>query len=94
MQHSKILFWLIFTGGLIVLSVGIFLQYTHQTSTGIYHHRFHNTISTPTINGFVAICLGILILIFSFIWLRVYCKEKKEWDAWEKDDINEDIKRK
>ncbi|MDR1761997.1 MAG: hypothetical protein LBR55_06060 [Bacteroidales bacterium] len=86
MQHSKILFWLLFTSGIIVLLAGIFLQFTHQTSTGIYHGIFHDTISTPTINGFVAICLGILILIFSFIWFRMYRKEKKEWDTWEKDD--------
>jgi len=71
-----------FVGGVIILLIGVWLQFSNQISEGFYYSRFgygDNTAYPLTINGFSAFIIGFILLAFSICFYWSYKQEKKKW---------------
>lgn len=62
-----------------MLLIGMFLEYTNQSSTGTTAH-YDGSIHSGTINGLSAIILGAIILMLSIIAYYLYKKEKEKFN--------------
>lgn len=82
MKIYKTLFWLSLIIGVIILSIGIYLLLTLQTSLGLTAGLLSN-VNIGQVDGFSGIFLGVVILLLS-VWLyKVYRDEKNRFDKYE-----------
>lgn len=82
MKIYKTLFWLSLIIGVIILSIGIYLLLTLQTSLGLTAGLLGN-VNIGQVDGFSGIFLGVVILLLS-VWLyKVYRDEKNRFDKYE-----------
>ncbi len=79
MYSTKILKFLLFFGGIIILSIGCYMKTNEITSTGSpYSNRFGVVMQPGTIDGNGTIQLGLFLLICSLIAYFIYNSEKKK----------------
>ncbi|GEM_PF-3436016 len=68
-------FWVFLICGLVLFTIGIYLQISKKFSVEIVADRFGN-ISSRTIDGFSGIFVGVIILSLS-VWIYFLYKEEK-----------------
>jgi hypothetical protein len=76
MKINKLLFWLSFSGGLIMIGIGLLLQCLGTSSTQFTYSKFG--IGTTTFSGGQSVILGMITLLFSAWNYRNWKTEIKE----------------
>ncbi|MBC7525473.1 MAG: hypothetical protein H7239_13675 [Flavobacterium sp.] len=88
MQINKILYKLSLLVGLFILTSGIVLKLTENSSSG-YLFRKNGDIKFQTIDGNGALILGIMILAFTLWMYKSYKKEEIEIEKRKSIERNE-----
>ena len=76
MRTYKMLFWITLISGIIILSIGIYLQSAKILSSHIFLSRF-GEFYEGRITGFGGILIGIFVILLS-IYIKKCAKEEKD----------------
>lgn len=76
MRINKLLFWISFTGGLLMIGIGLLLQFLGASSVQFTYSKFG--VGSTTFGGFHSIFLGSVMLLMSAWNYRNWKVEARE----------------
>ncbi len=79
MKIYKALYRIALFSGILILMVGLYLELTHQSTTG-NTAQYDGTPLSQTLDGLSTIYLGVLILLIALIARLMYKQEKKKFN--------------
>jgi uncharacterized membrane protein YiaA len=78
MKLFKALFWITLVAGLTIFSIGVYLNFTNQSSESITTDKFGH-VHHGVITGFSGMFVGVIILLLSVWTFWMYKVERKKF---------------